>query len=208
MSTNHDDRIDATDQAERIEHLKERARQAAGGQMVSWEADALPADQREQFWRHVVDFESAPLMTDFQRLSDAGLELPDPDALNDEQVTAKLWEVIHGLARIRVFLTDTDHLSDRELYEVLWRRVLREENPLIPDDPDSAWHAGLVGSGDETDTDLYLKYYADERDRQYWLADFPDYVMPPHEDPPFQRDCLLPQPYDAPPSDDPSEGAM
>lgn len=208
MSTNHDDRIDDIDQDELIQQLKVQARQAAGGQMAAWESDALSAEQRQQFWRRVIDFENAPLMTDFQRLTEAGLELLDPDAVNDEQVTAKLWEVIHGLARIRVFLTDTDHLSDRELYEVLWRRVLREENPVLADDRDSAWHVDLLGGGDETDTHLYLKYYADQRHRQQWLADFPDYLMPAHEDPPFDRDCLLPQPDDVLPSDDTSEGMM
>jgi hypothetical protein len=34
MSTNHDDRPDDSDQAERIEKLREQARQAAGGQMI------------------------------------------------------------------------------------------------------------------------------------------------------------------------------
>jgi hypothetical protein len=202
MSTNHDDRVDDLDQEERIQKLKEQARHAAGGQVTVWESDALSADQRERFWRRVMDFENAPLMTEFQRLTDGGLELPDPGAMNDSQLTAKLWEVIHGLARIRVFLSATDHLNDRELYTVLWQQALREENPVFADDCDSAWHLDLVGSGDETDTYLYLKYYADERVRQEWLADFPDYVMPAHEDPPFHRDCLLPSAYDESSSND------
>ena len=41
---------------------------------------------------------------------------------------------------------------------------------------------------------LYLKYYADEDWRAAWLADFPDYDMPAHENPPHDRDHRMPQP--------------
>jgi hypothetical protein len=38
-----------------------------------------------------------------------------------------------------------------------------------------------------------LKYYADEDARRDWLKDFPDYDMPVHENPPYDRDRDLPQ---------------
>jgi len=49
-----------------------------------------------------------------------------------------------------------------------------------------------VSSGSEEDIFLWMKYYADDATRQQWLKDFPDYEMPPHEEPPFDRDKDLP----------------
>jgi hypothetical protein len=149
----------------------------------------LSGDQREEFWRRVMECENnQATTTHLQQLIEAGLELPQPEELDDEPLRSKLWEVIGALIQMRVFVESTDHLNDRELYALLWHDVLREETPVDPADSDSAWHVDLLGSGSEVDTNLYLKYYADEEWRRQWLAEFPDYEMPAHENPPYDRD--------------------
>ncbi len=55
-----------------------------------------------------------------------GLELPEPDSISDDDLTTKLWEVLSGLAELRVYLEDTDHLSDRELYAQLYHDAHRQ----------------------------------------------------------------------------------
>jgi hypothetical protein len=50
-----------------------------------------------------------------------------------------------------------------------------------------------VHDGAEERTALYLKFYAEEDDRAWWLRYFPDDVMPAHEDPPYDRDRSLPK---------------
>ncbi len=92
-----------------------------------------------------------------------------------------------------MFLEFTDHLSDRALYIRLLRHELPQEIPWLPVDPLGAWHLQFT-SGTDEDTDAYLRYYADQDARRQWLVDFPDYVMPPHEELPYDRDRHLPAP--------------
>ncbi|HEX8891455.1 MAG TPA: hypothetical protein VF779_20070 [Pyrinomonadaceae bacterium] len=164
--------------------------------MFFWESNELSPEARAQFWQSVMAYEQAPLTMHFQQLEESGIELPAPESLNDRRLTAKLWEVIESLARLRVFLSQTDHLSDCDLYTLLWRELLREPVKDMTLDNSSAWHIDLLGSGSEEDMYLYLQYYADDVTRRQWLADFPEYKMPEHERPTFDRDQHLPQAND------------
>ena len=181
------------DQEKRIEELKRHAAELCGGQMQAETLDNCPTEVEEAFWKHVVDYEEAPWTTHFKQLEDAGVSLPAPDSLNDEQLTAKLWELIQKLALLRVFIENTDHLSDRELYTELWTNSLREETKAIALGPDSAYHIQLLSGGSDEDNHLYLKYYADDDWRRDWHKNFPEDPIPPHEDPPYDRDRLLPK---------------
>ena len=156
--------------------------------------DDYPSEVEEGFWKHVVDYEEAPWTTNFQQLENAGVSLPPPDSLTDEELTAKLWEVIQKLALLHVFVEQTDHLSDRELYTHLWTDSLREETKALALAANSAYHIQLLGSYSEEDMVLYLKYYADEDWRRQWHKDWPNDPIPAHEDPPYDRDRLLPKP--------------
>ena len=189
------------DREKKIEDLKRRAQELAGGKMTTGEIEPTSPEVQEGFWKHVVEYEEATWTTHFQQLERAGVSLPAPETLNDQELTAKLWEVINKLAQLRISVEETDHLSDRELYSTLWTEGLREETKDILLDQDSACHYPLLGSGSEEDTYLYLKYFADEEWRKDWLEQYPDYVMPAHEDPPYDRDRLLPKPTYGPPPD-------
>ena len=156
--------------------------------MFVWESDGLTPDVKERFWQNVVDFETAATTDLVKELSAIGVALPEPDDLNDVALHETLWRIVAGLARLRVFLHHTDHLSDRELYTRLVRELLPQEMPAI--DESSAWHIDVLGYDEPA---LYLKYYADENTREFWRIDFPGDPIPAHEDPPFQRDVHLPQ---------------
>ncbi|MEX2218989.1 MAG: hypothetical protein WD749_09540 [Phycisphaerales bacterium] len=153
----------------------------------------------EEFLRNVIDYDSAPLGTRFRQLLKAGVALPAPESLDDAALHAKIWEIVRRLAEWDVYLAHTDHLSDRELYEHLWRDSLREQGPIFP--PGSGWinHIDLIGGCSEEDIEVGLRYYDDEEQRQRWSSEFPDYVIPPHESPPYDRDRLLPKEPPPPP---------
>lgn len=179
----------------RIDALIDKARAAAGGEMISGLDPDCPLEVAEQFWSNVVAYETAPTAPLFDRLAAAGVPLPDPDTLVDNDVHAALWRVIEGMASLKTFLDATDHLSDRELYRRLWHEVLRVPEQVMP--PDSGWNSTVDMSGAYDDGERYieyLRYYADEEARDFWLEDNPDEELPEHEEPPFDRDRLLPSP--------------
>jgi hypothetical protein len=199
---------DEIDQAIRVNKLRAAPREAARGEMVIWEADDIPPDilpedissanslcssgNTAPSRANVVVVESAPLTTNLQQLEKIGVDVPPPDKLDDRQLHAKLWEVIHGLARLRTFLTSTNHLSDRQLYGLLWGDLLRHEVENLPSDAGWTCHLDILGGCSDEDLQLRLKYYADEADREIWQMEFPDDRIPPHEDPPYDRDAKLP----------------
>ena len=177
-------------QEQRIAKLREEIRKLGGSAMS---LEDLPADMEEEFLRHVLEYETAEPISLFRMLENAGLELPSPESLTEVDVTTKLTETIERMASLGAYLLHTNHLSDLALYEYLYNDGLREEAVLFPENPGYAYMIDLTGSGSEEDNHVYLKYYADEKQRQQWALDWPDDTMSEHEDPPFDRARHLPQ---------------
>jgi hypothetical protein len=178
------------DQEKRIERLHLDLEKLGG--RVSQDPE-LPADLEEEFLKHILAFETAEPSCLLDWLENAGIEVPAPDQLNDTQISPKLWEVINRMASLGAYLHNTNHLSDRELYSYLFEEGLREDAVLFPENPSYVYGLDLLGSGSDEDMELYMKYFADEEYRKQWANDFPDFAMPPHEDPPFDRDKDLPK---------------
>ena len=177
----------------RIEKMKRELEELAGGEMFSGSIEAVPLKLEEMFLQQALAYERADLDTNFNRLVQRGISLPPPAELDDASGSAKLAEVIGELAELRCFLHDTDHLSDRELYDWLWSSGLREDTPDISGMPDAAWHTSPIGAGNDEDTAIWLKYYADEDERRRWHDNFPDDPIPAHEPLPVDRDRHLPK---------------
>ncbi|MGO8836369.1 MAG: hypothetical protein ACLQAH_18860 [Limisphaerales bacterium] len=184
--------LDHADCEIHIEKLRREIAEVAGDDMVNGSMGDCDPKVEEAFLEHVLALETHGFVCPFDALTSDGFELPSPKKLDDAALTAKLRELIHALAARRLFLHNTDHLSDRELYTWLWSDGLREEMMGFGL-PMGNCHLDVLGACREEDIILQMRYYADEQERAHWAVDFPDFPMPPHEKPPFDRDRHLPQ---------------
>ena len=120
--------------------MKSKIKEITGGEFISTISEDCSAEIEEKFWESVLAFEQGEQSQLFQELVKGGLSLPASDELDDRQLTKKLWVTIHALSLLGVFLYNTEHLSDRELYEHLWKDVLREEDVIQPTNQNYAYH--------------------------------------------------------------------
>ena len=113
-----------------------------------------------------------------------------PDQLSNSQLPGRLWELLYAAAGRRFFFHHTNHLSDRELYTMLWREWLDEPIADIPLEAETNTNLSLseFDHNGLTSEEIWLRYYADAQ----WRFLESSEVLPPHEDPPFDRDRFLP----------------
>ena len=182
-------RLVRTDRAIEREKLAEQIR-AMGGIVPRAKGDDV-SEIELTFLRRVVAWETGTCSTHREWLARRGLIFAPPGGLRGPLLTAELGRLLQGLAEARVFLYHTNHLSDAELYAVLWNKVLDESAPDFARTPDDGCHCDLAeaGAGDEG---TWLTFYASEEERREWARDFPDIVLPARRFPPHRRDHLLP----------------
>src|SRR5437773_1901467 len=116
----------------RIEQLRQKIREATGEEPVFGSSPDCPPEIEEAFLERVLAFETSPKRTLIDVLSDVDIELPRPSKLTDRALSDKLWEAIHALLAQFVILGNTDHLTDREFYTLLWNETLRKEYVINP----------------------------------------------------------------------------
>src|SRR5438093_9649082 len=122
---------------------------------------------------------------------------PSPPAeLEERQLPGRLWELLYAAAARRFFFCRTNHLSDRELCILLWEQWLDEPTADIP--PEAETNTTTIVSEFNargmTHEEIWLRYYADQADQKPLQSNDPNFVFPPREEPPNDRDRFLPVP--------------
>lgn len=179
-----------------IEEMKEQWRQHMGCPEPFPPDTFKNLEDEEEFLEHILFMEGVNEQPLFEILEKGGIELPKPDSLDDGKLHDKLWEVIRSMALLGQYLSSTDHLSDRQLYETLWNDILHEPTSVCPDHSNASSHIDILGGCSEEDIQTRLRYYADEEERLSWMEEFPDDILPPREPLPHDRDRHLPAPPD------------
>lgn len=155
--------------------------------------EECPPALESEFYDYIQQYEEAPLASWIERLERIGYHPPAPAALSEEEISAELQTLIARLADLHVFVVQTNHLSDRELYTHLVLESLVELEKDLGVQEDLVYHMDILGGCSEEDIEIWLKYYASETDRQDWARDFGD-QLPERAPPPFDRDRSLPKP--------------
>lgn len=144
----------------------------------------LPLSAENDFLAMMLAWEQAPILPIF-RWFEPELRPPRPDALGDADLHEILWDVVYKLYEKRIVLDFTDHLSDRELYCLIYRDILPAREKKI-DLPSNWLHWDCTGLNG--DPEVWLRYYASEEERQDWAETYHQ-PLPPMLLPPYPR-CL------------------
>jgi len=96
--------------------------------------ESAPSDNKDRmYWSMVYDLEEAPTVTGRQMILEHGI-VPVP--LQELSATADLhdemWTIIEALAKCGVYLVNTNHLCDRDLYARLFYKILDEPCRMMP----------------------------------------------------------------------------
>jgi hypothetical protein len=179
---------DAASRATRRAHLVQQI-EALGGFVPA----AGPGEVTElelEFLQRVLATETGPYISNREWLEREGSVFVPLAELPAGSIGVELMRLVNALARARVFINYTDHLSDEELYERLWDEVLPDELPDLPRTEAEGFHWDFSGGGE---TNAWLTYYASDEERERWRTEFPEVVIPPRCRPPHARDHLLPK---------------
>ena len=141
----------------------------------------LPTSVENEYLASMLAWERAPVVPIAQWF-EPELKIEHPDALNDESLHRELCSVIKKLFDKRIVLDFTDHLSDRQLYCVIYRDILPSPEKKIDSSPRYLhWDCADTGG----DPEIWLRYYATPAEREHWAST--GEPLPPSEPPPHPR---------------------
>ncbi len=145
-------------------------------------AESMPTPAENEFLASMLAWERAPILP-ISEWFEPELKLPRPETLNPAQLRAVLHETAAEFFQQRIVLDFTDHLSDYELYCLIYRDILpAHEKKIARRNNYLHWDC----AGTNGDPEVWLRYYASDKERENWAAETGG-ELPPREEPPHRR---------------------
>ncbi len=136
-----------------------------------------------EFLACMLEWETAPILPIY-RWFEPEMRLPHPENLRPEDLQTILYEVITRLYDKKIVLDFTDHLSDLELYRLIYRDILpSKEKKLEHRTSYIHWDCSHAGG----DPNVWLAFYASDEDRESWAEAYYQ-PLPPKMIPLHHRD--------------------
>jgi hypothetical protein len=186
----------------RIADLRRRLAEVAGQEPVIHKSEDFPLEAHENFLNDVLAyeefFENISSTTIRERIQKGcGRSFPNITVLRDlNAVQSELVTLIEALARVRIFLHNTNHLDDIALYRLLTEDILNQAIEDEPEDVGMNTHIDICAccEDDAEAMMVYLAYHAEEDERADYQQHFPDVELPSKQPGMSDRDAFLPKP--------------
>ena len=137
----------------------------------------MPLRQENEYLASILAWERAPALPIRDWFSPP-MTIPAPDSLGDAALKLALVQTLEKLHSQHIVLSCTDHLSDRELFRVIYRDILPCcEKKLATPGNELEWRC-------VDDSETWLIYYASPVERRRYQeehqVDLPEAKSPPH----------------------------
>lgn len=142
----------------------------------------MPTEVENEFLASMLAWERAPTRPICQWF-EPEIRPPHPAALDEISLRAALDDLVQQLFSRRIILDFTDHLSDRQLYQLICRDILPSPEKQL-ETAHHYLHWDCADTGDNPE--VWLRHYATEAERELWTESNWE-PLPPHEDPPYPR---------------------
>lgn len=146
-------------------------------------ANVMTTTSENEFLQSMLEWERAPILP-ISDWFEPKLQLPHPDDLDEGQLRQVLYRTIGQLFEKHVVLDFTDHLTDRELYCLVYRDILPSPEKMLQR-RNNYLHWDCANT--DGDPETWLKYYANDDERSAW-ADEMDQDPPEMAEPPYPRE--------------------
>ncbi|TWT76633.1 hypothetical protein CA13_71300 [Planctomycetes bacterium CA13] len=139
----------------------------------------MPLQTENEYLASMLAWERAPALA-IANWFDPPMQLPAPETVSDAALPRLLQNTVERLYGEKVVLKFTDHLSDRELYKIIYRDILPSCEKKL-DIPGKFLEWRCV-----EDNETWLRYYASPVERRRFQEEH-DIDLPPSQQPELKR---------------------